>query len=202
MTISNRAAAEAWLRDQLKDADPFFVDEALSYIRRTPPRGGAGEARASGGAIAPPLMRFDDINGKAVFLDPRYVTGVRDAQSTKIVSSIITVTPPNRQGTSQIYIVVGRSENVGDRINMHRRGYGERLDAAVADMKQRGLFEETDYTITSGKLVIPDAMEFTEEKFFSDVPDADIIQAAYDAAQAVAAEKPDLDISLAEDELS
>lgn len=107
-------------------------------------------------AIAPPLMRFDDPDGKAVFFDPRYVTGVRDAQSTKIVSTIVMVSPPGGQGTSQIYIVVGRSENVGDRINMHRRGHGEGLEAGIADLKQRGVFEETDYRITSGKLVIPE----------------------------------------------
>lgn len=169
MTITNRAAAEAWLREQLKDADPFFVDEALSYIRRTPPKGGSGEARASithgdmtctpyapPVAIAPLLMRFDDTSGSAVFLDPRYVTGVRDAQSSTIVSTIVTVSVPNTQGTSQVYIVVGRSENVGDRINMHRRGHGERMEQAVADLKLRGVFEETDYSITSGKLVIPE----------------------------------------------
>lgn len=181
--------------------------------KRNPPEGGSGEARAAvtfGGmtstpyvppvAIAPPLMRFDAVDGTAVFLDPRDVTGVRDARSTKIVSTIVTVNPPNAQGTSQVYIVVGRAENVGDRINMHRRGYGERLEAAVADMKQRGIFEETDYTITSGKLVIPESMSDVYAGVTTEA-DADLIQAAYNAAQQAAAQS-DLDISLAEDELS
>jgi hypothetical protein len=168
--------------------------------KRNPPEGGAGEARAQDPRTrtsyyyegwqqgynaatrvrqdapvptAPILMQFPDMDGNPVFFDPKLVTGVREVvnKARGVWNTLVFVGMPG--GTTQVYTVFERAQMVGDRINMYRRGLGPQLEAALG---------------RSGKLNIPETMEFTEEKFFSDVPDADIIQAAYDATEAVAAE--------------
>lgn len=89
-----------------------------THPRRRPPVGGSGMSPAR---IAPPLMRFEDTDGHPVFVDAVTITSVRGSSDSRHVSTVIHSNPPGKL-TSQIFIVAGTAEEIGERVNEHRAG--------------------------------------------------------------------------------
>lgn len=119
---------------------------------RNPPAGGAGETKARS-PQASLLIAFPDVEGNPVYFDPFLVTGLREVvdKSRNYWTTLVFIGVAG--GTTQIFTVLERAELVGNRINMYRRGLGEKTDQAVAELKRQRMAEAFGAV---GKLVIPD----------------------------------------------
>lgn len=150
MTAS--AAAETWLRTQFRDDSPQLheqIDNALAVIKRAASVSGARryasdlneQARRANGEeleftpvakpVASLLITFPDLDGNPVAFDPALVVGVRASVNKTARFSLVWVQPPGASVTI-VYQVLEAAELVIDRINMHRRGLGEKLESALA----------------------------------------------------------------------